>query len=239
MRSYQQTRALVVHRYAPLASGNTPVLLFTEIYGMRRVLVKGLASGKSVMASRIDPLLLLDVQFYGLDSATMLTGAAPLHRYADHALPYAAIEALWAVLGLLSTLVPEEEPHAEIFEHLCLFLSLLNTAQHPEVLSIMMQMQLLDALGHMHVSRQCMHCQTDLVGETHLHLRPRDMLFLCGSCAKKLSTAVEVQPIDPLVYKSLHVFVTKPLSMGAMLSVPAEILLSVQKILEERRRALS
>jgi len=239
MRSYLQTRAFFVYREEALASGNTPVLLLTEQFGMRRVLVKGLTSGKSVLVSRLDPLLLLDTQLYAMDRACMLTGATVLHRYADHTLPYATIEALWSVLGLLRMLLPEEVPHPEVFARMGLFLSLLPTALHPEVLSLMMQVQLLTELGHLHVSTACMHCQKSLTAETEVLLRPEDMLLLCRTCAAQLSTAVDLSPLPLLALKTLYICSTKSLDMGAMLQVPDEMLTVLRAVLDRRVRALS
>lgn len=239
MRAYQQTRAFFLHREEALASGNTPVLLLTEQFGMRRVLVKGLTTGKSVLVSRLDPLLLLDTQLYAMDRACLLTGATVLHRYADHHLPYATIEALWSVLGLLRSLMPEEVPHPEVFARMGLFLSLLPTALHPEVLALMMQVQLLTELGHMHVNMDCMHCSTPLPREAAVYLRPEDMLLLCARCKEKLPTAVDLTSLPALAYKTLVICSIKSLDMGAMLQVPPEVRLVLVGLLERRRQALS
>ena len=234
---YLRTAAFFLHRLPALASGNTPVLLLTEELGKVRVLVKGLQGPKSSMASRLDPLVLLDTQLYRLDeNASMLTQASVTKRFADLSLPLDRIEGLWQQLGAMVALLPEGVPHPEVMELHEEFLELLPAVRHPEILLSMGLLKLLELLGHITISDLCMHCSKDIRHEATVHLRSEDMLLVCDDCVKLLPTATGLSTLPHLVYKTLLLYQEKGFRLSDVVSIPEEIAKASATVIMERYR---
>lgn len=232
-----RTRALFIHRLPALASGVTPVVLLTEELGKIRALVKGLQNAKSKMASKMDPLLELDVELYVMDShAFLLTQTAALRRFADHSLPYERIEGLWQLFGAVHALLPEEVPHPDIYELMTEFLELLPKVKYPRVLADMTFLKLLELLGHLHISDTCLHCGKDIHQEATVHLRAEDMLLVCDDCVKLLPTATGLSALPHLAYKTLLLYQEKGLLLSDVVSIPAAVAKAAATMIMERYR---
>lgn len=240
MNKHIRTRALFIHRFPALASGNTPVVLLTEELGKVRALVKGLQKAKSRMASRMDPLLFLEVELYRMDSSSfLLTSAAVLERFADHSLSFDRIEALWQVWGAANVLLPEEEPQPDAMELLTEFLALLPTVQYPQVLADMTLCKLLVLLGHVFIHEKCMHCGRDIRQEEELLLRVEDMLIIGRECEAKMGTAIGLTRIPHLVYKTLRLYQEKGLQLADVVKIPDLIVKKAHDIIFERLQIIS
>lgn len=234
-----RTRALFIHRLPALASGVTPVVLLTEELGKIRALVKGLQNAKSKMASKMDPLLALDVELYVMDShAYLLTQTAVDRRFADHSLPLERVEGLWQLLGALHTLLPEEVPHPEVYALMMEFLELLPTVKFPRVLADMALLKLLIELGHAFIHEKCMHCSRDVRQDVTVRLRTEDMLLLCEDCVLKLPTALGLMSLPHLVYKTLSLYQEKGLQMADVVKIPDDVTKRAREIVMERLKTV-
>lgn len=230
-----QSKALFLHRFPALASGVTPIVLLTEELGLVRALVKGLQNPKSKLASRMDPLLALEVELLQMSSGNyLLTGASVSRRFADHSLSYERIQALWQVWGAVHSLLLEDDVQSEIFEELFAFLELLPSVKAPQVLADMTLLKVLTALGQMHIHEHCLHCDQDLRSCDTVWIRTEDMLTLDTACTKKLSTAVGLTELPHLVYKTLLLYQLKSLQLAEMVSIPEEVAKKAHEVVMER-----
>jgi len=160
--------------------------LYTDEYGKISVIIKGGRSPKSKIGALVDPLNHIHIIFYKKDTrdVQLLSSADLISHWPNIKEDLNSLKYAYAVIELVKTLSPENEPNKRIFKGLIRILSLFDQAkENAGILFGRFAFFFLKEIGYEVQLEKCYVCgKTDLKGKTLGYNYERGLL--CDNCRK-------------------------------------------------------
>lgn len=178
------TRCLVL-KARDFDEADRVLLLLSEDYGKFEALVKGARRPRSRFIGNTMPFNLLNTQFFPGKSLDQLSQAELVYSFSKirEDLIKMAYASYW--VELVAEFLPEREPELEIFRFVLAALITLEQEADPAILSIAVQLRLLNYLGYQPHLDDCVNCGKS-VGPRVIYFSTEAGGVLCSTCATQL-----------------------------------------------------
>ncbi len=152
----------IVLRRRDLGEADRLLTIFTREHGRIRVVAKGARRSSSRSSGHLEPFgvsRLLIARTRGLD---IISQAESLAQYPRLRESEVAIATAGYIAELLDSLVPENEPHPDIFDGTRAAFDLLDAGSDPLLVRLAQQLGMMRALGYQPRLMTCLQCGCDI-----------------------------------------------------------------------------
>lgn len=200
-----RTEAIVL-KTSPFSEADLIATLFTRDYGLVRTFAKSTRKTKSRFGSSLEPLTHSRISFWGKEDAGL-----PRLTQSDIIRPFQAIRDridcffnAMEMVELTLNLLPEREPHRDIFDLLMSVLAMIESdpgSGNGPLKAILYKIRFLDMMGYGPRLNGCARCNRSGYNFYISHGS-----IICGACAKGMDKPLRLSPGVIKSYEALRIW---------------------------------
>ncbi len=195
----------IVLKTTPFSDADLIVTALTLDYGLVKAFAKSTRKTKSRFGSSLEPLTYSNISFWGREEANL-----PRLTQSDIIMPFQSIRdrmgsflKVMEIVELAMNLLPEREPHRDIFHLLVSFLGVMeedDSGKDSEILKILFfKIRFLDMAGYGPRLEGCARC-----GASGYNFYISHGAVICGTCAMGMDAPMRLSPAVIKSYGALR-----------------------------------
>lgn len=200
----RRTEAIVL-KTTPFSDADLIVTALTLDYGLVKAFAKSTRKTKSRFGSSLEPLTYSKISFWGREDANL-----PRLTQSDIIMPFQSIRdrmgsflKVMEIVELAISLLPEREPHRDIFRLLVSFLGVMeedDSGKDSEILKVLFfKIRFLDMAGYGPRLEGCGRC-----GASGYNFYISHGSVICGACARGMDAPMRLSPAVIRSYEALR-----------------------------------